>query len=60
MKRELKTMEEKLQENPDEVMENGLTRAQNDKIDKEADGIGGILGLISLGLCFYTLYLLFS
>lgn len=60
MKRDLKTMEEKLQENPDELMENGFTRAQNDKIDKDADGIGGILGLISLGLCFYSLYLLFS
>lgn len=60
MKRELKTMEEKLQENPDEVMENGLTRAQNDKAQKDADGIGGVLGLFSLGLCLYTLYLLFS
>lgn len=42
----LKTMEQKLQEDPNEIMENGLTRAQNQKIEKDGETFGGMVSLI--------------
>ena len=57
---ELRTMEEKKKLDPKEIMENGLTREQNEKIQKNADEFGGLLSLVSLGLTFYALYLVFS
>jgi hypothetical protein len=47
MKNELRTMEEKNSLNPNEVMENGLTRAQNEKIQKDGESIGGVVSLIT-------------
>jgi hypothetical protein len=35
MKQELRTMEEKMKQDPNEIMENGLTRAHNEKIETE-------------------------
>ncbi len=56
------TMEEKKNLDPNEMMENGLTRAQNDKIEKDGEtikGVGGIVQLIMGGIClFYGLKLL--
>lgn len=52
MNNELKTMEEKMKQDPNEIMENGLTRAQNEKIDKDGETFSGvvsfIVGLISI------------
>ena len=45
MEKQLKTMEEKMAENSNEIMENGLTRAQNDKIDNDGDFLIGVIRL---------------
>jgi hypothetical protein len=45
MEKQLKTMEEKMTENPNEIMENGLTRAQNDKINSDGDFFAGVIRL---------------
>ena len=50
MKKELRTMEEKQSLDPNEVMENGLTREQNEKIDKDGDTFSGIIHLICGGI----------
>jgi hypothetical protein len=55
MKKEMKTMEEKMKLNPDEIMENGLTRAQNEKIDKDGENFSGIVSLICGGIAVYCL-----
>ena len=46
MKNELKTMSEKMKQDPNEIMENGLTRAQNEKIQKDGETFSGIVHLI--------------
>ena len=51
MKNELKTMEEKMNQDPNEIMENGLTRKQNEDIQKNAETGTGILHLI-VGVLF--------
>lgn len=56
----LMTMEEKKKLNPDEIMENGLTRAQNEKIEQTGDSIGGVMGIVSILLGIYAIYLVFS
>lgn len=45
MEKQLKTMEEKMAQNPNEIMENGLTRAQNDKISNDGDFLVGVIRL---------------
>jgi len=60
MSRELRTMEEKMKLDPNEIMENGLTRQQNEEAQKSATGFSAVLILISLGLTFYSIILLFS
>lgn len=50
MKNELKTMEEKMKLDPKEVMENGLTREQNEKLDKDGETFSGIVSLICGGI----------
>jgi hypothetical protein len=45
MEKQLKTMEEKMAENSNEIMENGLTRAQNDKINNDGDFLIGVIRL---------------
>lgn len=51
MKNELKTMEEKMKQDPNEIMENGLTRKQNEDIAKNAETSSGFIHLI-LGVVF--------
>jgi hypothetical protein len=46
MKKEMKTMEEKMKLNPDEIMENGLTRAHNEKIEQDGEAFGGLISII--------------
>jgi hypothetical protein len=46
MKKEMKTMEEKMKLNPDEIMENGLTRAHNEKIEQDSEAFGGFISII--------------
>ena len=55
MKNELRTMEEKNSLDPNELMENGLTRAQNEKLVKSEDNVSFIVGLISIGLGVWIL-----
>lgn len=57
---ELRTMEEKMKLDPNEIMENGLTRQKNEELQKSAEGVSGTLSLISIGLALYSMYLLFS
>jgi len=56
---DLRTMKEKEQLDPNEMMENGLTRAQNEKIQKDSEGLGAIMSLVSMGLALYALSLIF-
>jgi hypothetical protein len=46
MKQELRTMEEKMKQDPNEIMENGLTRAHNEKIEKDGETFSGMVSLI--------------
>ncbi len=55
MKNEMKTMEEKMKMNPDEIMENGLTRAHNEKIEKDGEAFSGIVSLICGGIGVWCL-----
>ena len=50
MKQELRTMEEKQSLDPNEVMENGLTRERNEKLDKDGETFSGIVHLICGGI----------
>jgi hypothetical protein len=54
MEKQLKTMEQKMAENPNEIMENGLTRAHNDKINKDGDTFAGIIHLAVGIFLLYT------
>ena len=56
----MKTMEEKKQENPNEIMENGLTREQNEKIQKGADNIQGVVSLVVVGISIWCMMMAFS
>lgn len=56
----LMTMEEKKKLNPDEIMENGLSRAQNEKIEQTGDSISGVMGIVSILIGIYAIYLVFS
>lgn len=49
-KRTLKTMEEKMKLDPNEIMENGLTREQNEKMQEGAETFNGIVHLICGGI----------
>ena len=53
-------MEEKKQENPNEIMENGLTRKQNEDIQKGADNIQGIVSLFVVGISIYVMIIAMS
>lgn len=43
-------MEEKQSLDPNEVMENGLTRERNEKLDKDGETFSGIIHLICGGI----------
>lgn len=51
----MKTMNEKNQLNPNEVMENGLTRKQNEKINKDSEMLSAIGSLITGGILIWCL-----
>jgi hypothetical protein len=55
MKKEIRTMEEKMKLNPNEIMENGLTRAQNEKIEKDGEAFSGLISLICGGIGVWVL-----
>ena len=55
MKTELKTMEEKMKLDPKEVMENGLTREQNEKIEKDAQSFQGVVSIITIGIMIWVI-----
>lgn len=54
-KKELMTMEEKMKLDPNEIMENGLTREHNEKIDKDGDMIQGVMGIVSIVVGIYCI-----
>lgn len=60
MKKELRTMEEKKKLNPNEIMENGLTRAHNEKIEKDGEAFSGLISLICGGIGVWVLLQTFS
>lgn len=55
MKQELRTMEEKMKQDPNEIMENGLTRAHNEKIEKDGETFSGMISLICGGISIWVL-----
>ncbi len=60
MEKQLKTMEQKMAENPNEIMENGLTREQNNKIDENAKAVSGFFSLIAFALALFSLIKIMS
>jgi hypothetical protein len=54
-KKELLTMEEKMKLNPDEIMENGLTRKHNEKIENDGSLIQGLMGIVSIVVGIYCI-----
>jgi hypothetical protein len=59
-KRTLKTMEEKMKLDPNEIMENGLTREHNEKIEKDGEAFSGLISLICGGIAIWCLLQTFS
>jgi hypothetical protein len=55
MKKEIRTMEEKMKQDPNEIMENGLTRAHNEKIEKDGETFSGMISLICGGISIWVL-----
>jgi hypothetical protein len=55
MKKEIRTMEEKMKLDPNEIMENGLTRAHNEKIEKDGEAFSGMISLICGGIGVWVL-----
>ena len=51
----LKTMEEKMKQDPNELMENGLTRAHNEKIEKDGEAFGGLISIICGGIGIWVI-----
>jgi hypothetical protein len=44
-RKELRTMAEKKQQDPNEIMENGLSREQNEKIDKQGENFSAVVSV---------------
>ena len=55
MKNEIRTMEEKMKLDPKEIMENGLTREQNEKLTKDGENFSAIVSLICGGIAVYCI-----
>jgi uncharacterized membrane protein YkgB len=53
--KELLTMEEKMKLNPNEIMENGLTREHNEKIENDGNMIQGLMGIVSIVVGIYCI-----
>jgi hypothetical protein len=60
MKKELRTMEEKQSLDPNEVMENGLTRERNEKLDKDGETFSGVVSLICGVIAIWVILKTFS
>lgn len=56
MKQELRTMEEKQKLNPNEIMENGLTREQNEQINKQSEDFGNGVNIIVLIISLFCMF----
>jgi hypothetical protein len=54
-KKELLTMEEKMKLDPNEIMENGLTREHNEKIENDGSLIQGLMGIVSIVVGIYCI-----
>ena len=55
VKKELLTLEEKMKLDPKEVMENGLTREHNEKIENDGELIQGLMGIVSIVIGIYCI-----
>jgi hypothetical protein len=55
MNKELRTMEEKQKLDPNEMMENGKTRAENEQFEKDSVHLGGVLSIISIAVSLYCI-----
>ena len=53
--KELLTMEEKMKLDPNEIMENGLTREHNEKIENDGSLIQGLMGIVSIVVGIYCI-----
>ena len=51
----MKTMNEKNQLDPKELMENGLTREQNEKINKNGESFSAIVSLITGAISIWVM-----
>jgi hypothetical protein len=60
MKQELRTMAEKQAQDPNEMMENGLTRQQNEEQEKAGAGFSLIVSIIVVALSIYSIMMVFS
>jgi len=60
MKQELRTMAEKQAQDPNELMENGLTRQQNEDREKSDAGVQLVISAIVVGLSIYSIMMVFS
>lgn len=56
VKKELLTLEEKMKLNPNEVMENGLTRQENEKLEKDGELLQGVMGIVSIVVGIYCIF----
>lgn len=44
-----------MKQDPNEIMENGLTRAHNEKIEKDGETFSGMISLICGGISIWVL-----
>ena len=56
MKQELRTMSEKKQLDPNELMENGLTRKQNEEQQKAHENFSGAVSIVVVIISLYCMY----
>lgn len=56
MKQELRTMAEKQNQDPNEMMENGLTRAENEKRQQSDESFSGVVSIIVMGISLWAMY----
>jgi hypothetical protein len=56
MKQELRTMSEKKQLDPNELMENGLTRKQNEEQQKAHQTFSSVVSIVVMIISLYCMY----
>jgi hypothetical protein len=54
--KELRTMAEKQQQDPNELMENGLTREQNENLQKSNENFSSVVSVIVMFISLYAMY----